>query len=184
VDDRFNPKEAFQLDLTKLNAAKLITMDAAVLNAAGANRPWLYMDFPLENGKTLHLIDFASAGANQNEYQSWLPAVNTRPPRPVSMLPADGATLKVGPINFSWRPQAKSEAANCRYTVVIADTPDCGQTILREEVEGGDHLTIPLENIKNLKIKKTYYWKVIAQNKHGESESIRPHKRFMLEKEE
>lgn len=183
VNDRFNPKEAFQLDTKKLNAAQLIEMDAATLKAAGPYPPWLLVEFPLENGKKLRLIDFASAGANGNEYQSWLPVMYARPPRPVSMLPADGASLKIGPINFSWRPQAKSEASNCRYIVVIAESPDFEQPILGEEIQGGDHLTVPLEKIEELQTMKNYYWKVTARNEHGKSESIRPYKRFSIEKE-
>lgn len=183
ADDRFNTKETFNIDVAKFNAAQPIAMDATILKAAGPYPPWLVMDLPSESGKPVRLIDFASAGAKRNEYQSWLPVFNARPPRPVSMLPADAATLKVGLIDFSWRPQAKSEATNCRYIVVISDSPDFGQTILREEIQGGDKLTIPVEKLEKLQAKKTYYWKVIARNEHGESESIRPYKRFVIDKE-
>jgi len=62
------------IDVTKLNAARSMPIDAAVIEAAGPCRPWLVVALPSENGKKLRLIDFASAGATGKEYQSWLPA--------------------------------------------------------------------------------------------------------------
>jgi DUF1680 family protein len=179
ADERFGGKEFPPIDAAKLGAAQRASLEAAVLDAAGPRPPWLAIDLPAASGKELRLIEFASAGATGKEYRSWLPASNARPPRPACLLPADGATVKRGPITFTWRGQ--TAATDCRYIVEISDTPSLERILVRQEGAGADRLTIAADEMAKLKAKTSYFWKITARNGFGESESIRPFKRLMIE---
>jgi hypothetical protein len=181
ADERFKNDGSGKIDAAKLDAARLVAVDAAIVAAAGAYRPWLVMDLPTDNGKKLRLIDFASAGATGKEYQSWLPAVNARPPRPAALLPADGEKLPRGPATFLWRSPAAGNAADCRYTVVISDSPACERAIVSVDGQTNGSLVVPEEEIAKLQRKKACYWKIVVRNSHGQSESIAPYKRFTIE---
>ena len=79
---------------------------------------------PAADGKTVRLIDFASAGRRPAaEYVSWLPATGMRPPAPVAWQPADRAKVGPGPIRFSWRHRPPRRPNGRKHTVVIADGP-------------------------------------------------------------
>jgi uncharacterized protein len=180
ADDRFKTDGPGKLDVAKLNEAKLVPNDSAILQAAGSHRPWLVLDVPTANGKSLRLVDFASAGATGKEYQSWLPAVNARPPRPASLLPVDGAKLRRGPVTFSWRSPAR-ELAQQRCAVVISDSRSFERPVVSVDAQEANRVTVPADKAAILQPGKTYYWKIIARNPHGQSESIAPYKRFTIE---
>jgi uncharacterized protein len=180
ADERLVGKEFPPIDAAKLGAAQPASLDAAVLEAAAPRPPWLAIDLPTAGGKALRLIDFASAGATGKEYRSWLSASNARPPRPACLLPANGAAIRRDPITFTWRRQA-AEFGDCRYTVAISDTPSFERVLVSQEGASGDSLTITAEEMAKLKVKVTYFWKIIARNEFGESESVQPFKRFAIE---
>ena len=46
---------------------------------------------------------------------------------------------------------------------------------------GGHRLTVPAAIAKKLQPGKDYYWKVIARNQYGQSESIAPYKHFTID---
>jgi hypothetical protein len=138
------------------------------------------VDLPLASGKTVRLVDFVSAGGTGKTYQSWLPAIGARPPRPVAWQPADGATLGAGSIAFRWRkPAVGAKIDGCK--VVISDSPDFGNTRVLQGNQRPGLLTVPADEIKTLQPKKAYYWKVIASNACGDSESIGPYKQFTID---
>lgn len=181
ADDRFVTADTIKVDVSKLNEGRLIPIDGAIENAAGVYRPWLVVDLLGNNGKTLRLIDFASAGATGKAYQSWLPATGARLPRPVAWQPLNGATLSPGNILFTWRDSAASIQSDNHFTVVISDSPDFAQTIVSHSSQGGNTLTMPAGVVAKLQQRKTYYWKVVARNANGQSESIEPHKQFTID---
>lgn len=181
VDDRFKSSNSIKIDVNKLNEAKLTAIDDTIKKSAAAYPPWLVVDLPTSNGKTLRLVDFASAGATGGGYQSWLPAINAAPPRPVAWLPADGATFGLGTIRFRWRKPATSEGTNVRHAVVVSESPDFASPITLQGMERPSSLVVPKEAATKLRPKTVYYWKVVATNAAGKSESLGPAKRFAID---
>jgi uncharacterized protein len=179
-DERFQAGKPSRVDVTKLPHARVVPTDAATTKAAGPYSPWLMVDLPAADGKSARLIDFASAGATGKSYQSWLPATAIRPPKSVAWLPADGAKVGPGAIGFAWRAPASSDPDR-RHSIIIAETPDFERPIITYGDKAGGRLIVPATEAQKLPPGKVYYWKVVARNAHGESESIAPHKRFTID---
>ena len=185
-DDRFKTDAELEVDVSRLSEAKVVPLDDQIAEAAGPYKPWLLVDVPAVDGKTLRLIDFANAGATTVEgkpissYVTWLPAVGIRPPVPVSWQPADRSKVAPGAIRFVWRRPA-AEAADRKHTVVIADGPDFENVVLRCGEKTGGWMLVPQEEAKKLNLHTPYHWKVIARNQHGQSESIPPFKQFAVD---
>ena len=93
---------------------------------------------------------------------------------------ATGRRAKIGPgaIGITWRAPAVVDREDRRHTVVLSDSPSFEREILRYGDEVGDRLTIPAEATRKLQPGEVYYWKIIARNRYGQSESIMPYKRF------
>jgi DUF1680 family protein len=86
-DQRFNPRDADDLpplELARLSEAKLRAPTAPVPGA-----PWVLVDLPAENGGTVRLCDFASAGFAGTRYRSWLPATGAPPRSFTASSPVD-----------------------------------------------------------------------------------------------
>ncbi len=185
ADSRFAPDELPPVDLSKLHEAELVPINDAIAEAAGGYEPWVAVDVPTTDGKTLRLIDFASAGAATVEgkpmstYVSWLPCAGARPPRPVAWKPADGSKIGPGAIRFVWRRPAAD--ALREHTVVISDSPTFDHGVLSFGQQKGNSLLVPSEAIEKLRPHTSYYWKIAASNKHGRRESIGPYKRFTID---
>ena len=185
-DDRFKTGTELKVDIAELSKAKVVPPDDQIAKAAGAYKPWLVIDVPAVGGKTLRLIDFANAGATTVEgkpissYVTWLPADGVRPPAPVAWQPADRSKVGPGAIRFVWRRPA-AQAADRKHTVVIADGPDFENVVLRSSEKTGGWMLVPKEEASKLKPHTPYYWKVIARNQYGETESIPPFKQFVID---
>ena len=178
ADDRFAAGRPARIDVSRLQESRLVPIEAAIDRAAGSYRPWIVLDLLASDGKTLRLIDFASAAQPARAMSSWLNASAARPPRPVAWQPADGAKIGPGAIGITWRAPAVVDREDRRHTVVLSDSPSFEREILRYGDEVGDRLTIPAEATRKLQPSKVYYWKIIARNRYGQSESIMPYKRF------
>jgi len=168
------------LDVSRLGQARQADVTHDVAKAAGEFPPWLVMDVPAAGGRTVRLCDFASAGATGGSYRSWLPATGLRPPAPVPWKPADGARLPKGPLGFSWRAPA-SGAKERRHTVVIAESPVFDRVVLRTGESPTRWLALSGEEAARLRPNTVHYWKVVARNRHGPTESIPPHKSFVID---
>jgi uncharacterized protein len=187
ADSRFAPETSAVIDVSKLGESQSIALDAPGEKAAGPLRPWLAVDVPTVDGQKLRLIDFASAGAATIEgqplstYRSWLPAQGLRPPRPVAVRPADKTQCGAGPIRFLWRASTIPPGEQRRYTVLIAATPDFDPVVVRYDGPAGSSLVVPAESLAKLQPKTPYYWKLVATNGHGQSESMAPFKQFTID---
>lgn len=185
-DDRFKTDAELKVDITRLPEAKVVSLDDHTAEAAGPYKPWLVVDVPATNGKTLRLVDFANAGATTVEgkptssYVTWLPADGIRPTAPVTWQPADGSKVGPGAIRFVWR-RPTAEAADRKHTAVIADGPDFKNVVLRCGEKTGGWMLVPQEEAEELELHTPYYWKLIARNQHGQSESIPPFKQFVVD---
>jgi uncharacterized protein len=180
ADDRFHAEPLARIDIARLQEAKLIPVDEAVERLAGSYSPWFVLDLPA-GGKSVRLIDFASAGATGKGYESWLLATGARPPPPPALLPADGEKVPRGEIRFTWRAPAPADLHTRRHSVVISDSPAFEKAVIRYGDDAGDHLTIPTNVTRILQRGNVYYWKIIARNRYGESESIGPYKQFTID---
>ena len=169
------------VDLSKPLDASLVPIDGEVVERAGDWPPWLVVDVPAGEGATLRLVDFASAGASGGEYLSWLSCAGLRPPKPVAWQPADRERIGPGPIRFSWRPPAADAAQSRRHSVVVADSPTFERIVLTYGDQTGRRLLLPPEEAAKLQPQTPYYWKVVARNPLGESESIGPYKHFVID---
>ncbi len=185
LDDRFKTGDVagktVAVDVSRLDEAKVVAVDPQIARAAGEYPPWLVVDLPGAGGKTLRLVDFASAGATGGEYVSWLPAAGLRPPRPVAWEPADGSRIGPGAIRFSWRRPAAAATKSRQHTVVLSDSPDFETIAARFGPQCGRRLLVGPEEVAKLKPKRPYYWKIIAQNAFGRTESLGPPKRFTID---
>ena len=98
--------------------------------------PWVLLDLPTADGATMHLCDYASAGANGTRYRSWLKttaaSADRKDPAPVA---ADGAFVKA-----ALRGDARPEHGRLRK--VVGATPAPGRngrpaTALRLDGQSG-----------------------------------------------
>lgn len=147
---------------------------------AGRFAPWLLVEIPLGGDRALKLRDFATVGSSGSRYASWLPAEDTMPPVPVPDRPADGAAVPAGRMLFTWRPPAAADAKRA-HAVVVSAKPDFKEPLLRCEAASGWRLVVPAEQTAKLKPGVDYYWKVVARNASGETESLGPPKRFRVD---
>jgi hypothetical protein len=168
------------IDFSKPREACPVPIDDRVAERAGDYLPWLVVDVPAGE-TTLRLIDFASAGATGGEYVSWLPGTGLRPPRPVAWQPSDRARIGPGPVRFSWRTPAAEAARSRRHTVVVSDSPTFDRIAVTSGEQTGRWLVLPPEEVEKLAPGTPYFWKVVARNAFGQSESIGPYKQFAID---
>ncbi|MDP6546737.1 MAG: glycoside hydrolase family 127 protein [Phycisphaerae bacterium] len=180
-DERFAAKRLASLDASKLGGARLAVMDRKTAAAAGEYPPWLLVDVPAADGTLVRLCDFASAGATGRGYRSWLAAEKSRPPAPVGFSPANGQGVATGAIRFRlWRPIAAAKD-KCSGTILISDSPAFKQVALRHDFTAPRRTFVPSKHTRKLKPGVLYYWKTIARNAFGSTESIPPHRRFVID---
>ncbi|NQT15122.1 MAG: glycoside hydrolase family 127 protein, partial [Planctomycetes bacterium] len=183
LDDRFTPHndEPTTIDVSKLDRAELVSVDEAIAKTAGRCPPWLVVDLPAGDGKTVRLIDFASAGATGGEYRTWLPASGTRPPTPVAWQPAHGSKIGPGPIRFSWRAPAADAAEHLEHSIVLSESPTFDRVSLPPGDLSAASFVLSAEEVAKLAPDRPYYWKVVVRGEFGQSESIAPYKRFEID---
>ena len=146
---------------------------------AGRFAPWLLVDLPAGTDSRLRLCDFATAGSSGSRYVSWLRGRELAPPPPVPFEPADGGAVAPGPIVFTWRrPAADKERT---HTLLVAETPDFAKPALTVSGKPGHRLIVSSQESSRLRANVDYYWKLIARNRAGATESLPPAKRFRID---
>lgn len=181
ADERFAAGRLASLDATKLGKAKLAVMDARTAAAAGKYPPRLLVDVPAADAAVVRLCDFASAGATGRGYRTWLAAEKSRPPAPIGFSPANGQSVAAGAIHFRlWRPIAAAGGKR-RGTILISESPAFEQVALRHDFTTSRRTFVPSKLTGKLKTGVVYYWKAIASNEFGSTESLAPHRRFVID---
>ena len=183
-DQRFNAFE--QDDIPKLTPATLKTAIVEIpqrderAETYGFYTPWLLVTLKGgEHGTTpLVLCDFASAGMLGTTYASWIPAGDIAPPIPACDQPSHGAQVAPGAIRFTWRRMARPK--ECRLTVAVSDTPDFKNILIQATADDHRSLIMTPEQTKVLKSATAYYWKVVATNDFGQTESLAPGRKFSI----
>ncbi len=148
--------------------------------AIGRFTPWIRVDLPLADGRTLRLVDFASAGSLGNQYVSWLPADELPPPIPVVFEPVDRAHVPPGRMLFTFRAPA-AEAKDRTYEIVIGVSPKFSTPVVRFNAKCATRIILPAEKTAILRPKRTYLWKLIARNSFGEVESVGPTRQLVVD---
>jgi len=159
----------------------LLAHDEQMARGEGKFRPWMLLEAPIPGGQPLKLCDFASAGANGGPYRSWLPATGLRPPPPVPLLPADGARVPPGPIRFAFRKPAAAALADRKHYLRIYDSPSAERVVLGLGDNPKPPIVVRAHEAKLLKPNVPYYWQIISGTAHGDSESLPPHKHFIID---
>jgi hypothetical protein len=127
--------------------------------------PRLLATIKAANGQEVKLCDFASAGATGTRYRSWLSAVNIPPPPVLLDRPRDGESIPPGKALFSWGGKRRSRFVD-EHTLLIAAAVDFGEPVLGLSLRAN---RATLE--KDFQPGRDYFWKVIARNAHGATES-------------
>ena len=180
-DQRYNSfdDEALgQVDLARLSQAKPVASQAS---SPPSLRPWLLVDVPLTEGKTVRLCDFASAGACGSHYRSWLAATKVPPPAPVPWMPADGARVPRGRMLFTWRRPAIGAIKSRTHEVQISRSADFQRPVLQSGRHPGDQAILESDQTGSLVPGQRHYWRVVARNTAGETVSLGPAKSFIVD---
>ena len=138
------------------------------------------LDSAEENSRPLFLVDFAFAGALGATYVSWLPATETPPPVPACDSPAQDANVAPGAALFSWRKVTDSERFS--FKVVVSDDVEFHNVLFEATSTNGRDALASAEQTRVLEPNKTYYWKIVASNEYGTTESLAPGRRFRVDK--
>ncbi|MCL5096037.1 MAG: glycoside hydrolase family 127 protein, partial [Candidatus Omnitrophica bacterium] len=129
--------------------------------------PWIEIQAPCTGGKTLRLCDFASAGAAGTRYCSWLKAEDCPPPRIVTKIPHDGASIPSGLALFRWSgPKAPNPAVG-NYRLLIWRSAIPGQPIVDLAGLTNNRLILAEAETRSLTPGVWYEWNVVARNPHG-----------------
>lgn len=134
-----------------------------------------------EGGRELVLRDYATAGAWGTQYRSWLPASGFPPPAPLPLEPLVDQAVPSGRILFTWRPSPRALSHQRAYEVRIADDPEMKNVVASSKRIGGSRLVLPPDEAGRLAPGKTYYWKLIASDPHGRTESVGPPRRLRVD---
>ncbi|HMC67004.1 MAG TPA: LamG-like jellyroll fold domain-containing protein, partial [Gemmataceae bacterium] len=164
-----------------LNLARLAT--ARVVSTLESSsplqpEPWLQMDLPAEDGRSVRLIDFASAGSAGTRYRSWLPVVKPLPPPAFTQFPRDGQRLRPGPAQFQWR--GARRALDVNYRVEIAADPEFNKALFATNGGAGHRLAMDLAAVP-LAASSERWWRVVSVNANGETIPDVPPARFVLD---
>ncbi len=187
-DDRFaNLESPSTIDTTALNEARLVSTAESNRASMDDGEVWLRVQLTSDGPQPTQLIDFASAGASTlagepiSRYATWLPARPLRPPAPVAWQPADGRRIAAGAIRFLWRTPAVAAASTRKHRVQVSSSPDFGNLLFETAEQTGRWLTADRELTGQLEPDTAYYWRVVASNEYGHSESIAPYKCFEVD---
>jgi hypothetical protein len=166
------------LALARLSKARVVPPDRES-RPAFAPTPWLLVDAPAADGKTVRLCDFASAGSTGRRYRSWLPVASPPPPPPITRAPLDGATIGAGPTTFRWTSRPGPHARD--YRVVVCRDPLGREPVREFGPVAQPRLVLDEAAKRGLAARKTHWWKVAARGPHGETASPLPLARFIFD---
>ena len=144
----------------------------------GIPRPWLQVDLPTDSGKTLRLVDFASAGTAGTHYRSWLSATKPPPPPASTRIPRDRERIGPGLVTFQWRTPRPS--TNLAYRLEISADEQFSKILISTNLPGTGTTTVDLSSptlagVQNSTITATstkcpLWWRVITVG--GDSETL------------
>jgi len=151
-DQMYNDVDPADIPELDLAALKLEPVTPGV----GQWEPITALRAAAPDGKTLTLVDFATAGAHGTRYESWLPVRNA-PVAPFSLeIPEPNAQLSPEDLTFSWG--ALPEGTT--YELVIARDKEMKD--VAQQIGGLKDAHAVVEKL-SAKGSGTYYWQVTAR---------------------
>jgi DUF1680 family protein len=166
------------LDLPRLNGASVVQIRQA--GEAHKLAPWLTMRLPCTEGRGITACDFASAGANGTRYRSWLPSGRLLPPSVVTQTPRDGAVVVPNSLLLRWNGPDRPNEGVAEYEVRVARDPDFASIVFSRAGLKTNQLELDADATRSLPPGGPYYWKVVALNSSGATESVRPPAQFRI----
>jgi len=154
----FDPAGIPELDLAALKLEP-------VAPGVGQWEPITALRAAAPDGKTVTLVDFATAGAHGTRYETWLPVRNA-PPAPFALeLPENNARLSPEDLTFSW--DALPEGT--QFDLVVARDSELKEVVHR--VGGITAASLGMEGI-HLDGDQPYYWQVTAHSDGQETKAM------------
>lgn len=168
------------IDLSRLSQARVTAADNAGTPAWRRQlEPRLVLDLPTANGPTLHLCDFASAGATGTRYRTWLRAESPLPPPVVTRTPRDGARIAGGKVAFRWTRTARLDDSVIAQTLRISLTEDFRTPTL--ELPGLREAQTLVDIDARFEPDRWYFWDIVTANDAGQTRSPGPPARFRID---
>ncbi|MEO6184073.1 MAG: beta-L-arabinofuranosidase domain-containing protein [Verrucomicrobiota bacterium] len=175
--------------LTKLAEARLVETKLRreeTSAATGAvSEPWLAIDLPTADSRSLRLVDFASAGASGTRYRSWLSASNPPPAPAFAQLPSDGARVPLGEVRFQWRGQRRSgvQSDGTSYRVEFATNESFMSLLLAINSGSASRVVMNTSALANKTgaTRAPLFWRVVSVSANGESIPDVPPAQFVLD---
>ncbi len=161
------------VDLARLREARIVSPGRPW--TALERGPWLVVEVPVEGGKTLRLVDFASAGASGTRYRSWLPAVEPPPPPALTQRPRDGERIRAGAVQFRWR--CPQRGGGLSYRVEVATDPRFANIVCATNSPPGGRVVL---NVPVPQAGAQRWWRVVTIGAKGETVPDVPPATFTL----
>jgi hypothetical protein len=98
----------------------------------------------------------------------------------VAAAPAEGAVVPPGALEFRWRRPAAADKTRT-HKLVIGDTPEFSSVVLEAGGKPGHRLVLSPQETSRLKPNVDYFWKLVARNPYGATESLSSAKRFRID---
>lgn len=172
-DTCFNEIEMAQVPPAPTENISLETLPVEKEKRVGRFAPMGLWRLAVDNGESMVLCDFASAGAHGTEYAAWLPAARPQPVPVTLRLPEDGAEGAPGAILFRWEAYLHPEITYC---LCIARDVSFDRMVLKQ-----DGLQQPFFIVEDtLRDAGDYYWKVVAGNAYGTADNLGGPSRFRV----
>lgn len=184
-DQFFNEFESDAIPAISPKALETAAIELATTNPVaariGSYAPQVFVRIAPadEEAPPVFLVDFAFAGALGTTYASWLPAVGAAPPTPACDSPLQDERVAPGSILFVWRRVVDCEQFN--FSVHVSDSEDFESVLFEVKSANGKNAVAAAEQTKALEPGKTYYWKIVAENEFGKTESLAPGRRFSVD---
>ena len=153
------------LDLARLAAAKPVELPATKSAREQLVQPWLALDVPASDARSLRLVDFASAGAAGTRYRSWLTATNAPPPPAVTLAPGDGVRVPPGRLQLRWRGPKNPDV---EQRLEFADSAVFNSPIKLPATARSSRLSLETTALKSLG-GGPVFWRVVTHNTNGET---------------
>lgn len=170
------------VDLPRLREARAVPAGGPVASDWRKQlEPRLLVHLPSCTGPTLHLCDFASAGATGTRYRTWLRAQPSLPPPVVTRTPRDGARIAGGKVAFRWTRAARADESDIAQTLRISPTEDLKTPTL--ELPDLRATQTLVDIAARFEPGRWYYWDIVTASAAGQTPSPGPPARFRIDSE-
>jgi hypothetical protein len=168
IQNDFDEDELPAVDPARLTEARLVESASSVSTLSPQLRPWLTVEVPTADGRSLRLVDFASAGSAGTRYRSWLPAKSPPPPPVFTQMPPDAGRVPVGPVSFQWRGPRTREVS---YRVEFSPDAAFASGAYWSTNLSSTRMTLNTETVAALAKSNSspIYWRVVSKDTNGES---------------